>query len=287
MDDRAIPPWLGGDEATQNLSPTMRRVAQAIAANPRRCSYAPVSEVAELAGTTPSTVVRYAQALGYRGWSALQQEVRAHYLAGLSTDQTRAEHTPAGATAPVHDAVRRDIANLNLALELVDPDVVDAAAATMANARTTLVVASGSFAAPAHVLTHLACVMGLPFQFEGRGGVHLASASGRLGPQDCLVAISFWKQFREIAVLTETLRDAGVPIVVVTDAATTRLSAAATHLITVPSEGVSFFQSVTAATSVVYGLLATIEQHLAADARAAHQRTQELWTALEVWDDRG
>ncbi|MEV4841011.1 MurR/RpiR family transcriptional regulator [Nonomuraea sp. NPDC049486] len=286
MQDRAIPAWLGGGDSHQGISPTMQRVAQALAANPQRCSYAPVAEVAELAGTTSSTVVRYAQALGYRGWPALQQELRAHYLASLSTDQTKAEHADGGAMGPVHEAVRRDISNLTLALELVDPEVVNAATLAMAGARSTLVVASGSFTAPAHVLAHLASTMGLPFTLEGRGGVHLASAAGRLGPEDCLVAISFWKQFREIAVLTEAVREAGVPVVVITDAANTRLASAATYLITVPSEGVSFFQSVTAATSVVYGLLAGIESHVAADARNAHQRTQALWNALDVFDQR-
>jgi DNA-binding MurR/RpiR family transcriptional regulator len=273
--------WAG--ERDQTLSPAMRRVAQALAANPRRCSYSPVAEVAELAGTTPSTVVRYAQALGYRGWPALQQELRAHYLSSLSTDQTRDEHASSATMGPVHEAVRRDISNLSLTLELVDPAVVDAAVKTMVTAGRTLVVASGSFTAPAHVLAHLAGVMGLPFTLEGRGGVHLAAAAARLRPGDCLVAISFWKQFREIAVLTGALRATGVSTVVVTDAASTRLADAATHLITVPSEGISFFQSVTAATSVVYGLLAGMEAH-APDAGDAQRRTQHLWNVLDVWD---
>ena len=57
------------------------------------------------------------------------------------------------------------------------------------------------------------------------------------------------------------------------------------HLLVVASEGISFFQSVTAANSLVYGLLAGMEAAHPERSRAAIRRTQQLWKDLDIYLD--
>ncbi|WP_199493514.1 MurR/RpiR family transcriptional regulator [Marinitenerispora sediminis] len=261
------------------LSPALTRVADTLAANPELGSHGQVAEVARAAGVNPSTVVRYAQALGYNGWPALQQELRATYLAGLNASETLRRHNgeePAGA---VHRALRRDLANLRAALDTVDPEAADAAIEAIHTATRTLVVASGSYVAPAHLLAHLGPTMGLPITLESRGGVHLATALSGIGPGDCVVAVSFWRQTRDTLLAARIAAEAGATVVAVTDA-NTGVAAHARHVLKVPSEGLSFFQSTTAAVSVVYGLLAGLGARRGPGADAALRRTEELWEAL-------
>ena len=53
----------------------------------------------------------------------------------------------------------------------------------------------------------------------------------------------------------------------------------------VASEGISFFQSVTAANSLVYGLLAGMEAAHPERSRATIRRTQQLWKDLDIYLD--
>lgn len=71
----------------------------------------------------------------------------------------------------------------------------------------------------------------------------------------------------------------------ITDMRNSRIAQAADNLILVPSEGISFFQSITAATSVVYGLLAGMESTHPEHTREALRRTQNLWKELDVYTD--
>lgn len=267
-----------------DMSPAMQRTAETLMNNPQFASYAQVGQIAERAGTTAGTVVRFAQSVGFPGWPALQQELRARYLSRLNTEQTRAEHAPASSASPVHAALHRDIDNLTAALEIIDPAVIASVIEILGSARQVVILSSGSYSAPAHVLAHLGATMGLPFRLEDRGGVHLATAISTLAEGDALVAISFWRQFKEIARATRLVREAGATVVAITDSHRTEVAANAHQRIVVPSEGVSFFQSTSAALSVVYGLLAGLEDHRATDTRARLERTQELWDKLDVYE---
>jgi DNA-binding MurR/RpiR family transcriptional regulator len=266
------------------MSPAMARIAETLLSNPQFASYAQGGQIAERANTTAGTVVRFAQSVGYTGWPPLRQELRARYLSGLSTEQTRAEHAPSVTASPVHTAIHRDMANLSAALKIIDPSVISAVIEILGSARQVVVLSSGSYSAPAHVLAHLGATMGLPFRLEDRGGVHLATAISTLDERDALVAVSFWRQFKEIARAARLAREAGVSVVAITDSHRTQVAANAHQTIVVPSEGVSFFQSTSAALSVVYGLLDGLENKNASLTRSQIERTQELWDELDIFE---
>jgi DNA-binding MurR/RpiR family transcriptional regulator len=155
----------------------------------------------------------------------------------------------------------------------------------MAAAKSIIVLGLGSFAGPASVMAHLGSTMGYPITLENRGAVHLASSANALGPGDVLVVINMWRSMRQIIVTAEAAKQAGAKVVAITDMRRGRLAAVADHLLVVASEGISFFQSVTAANSLVYGLLAGMEAAHPERSRAAIRRTQQLWKDLDIYLD--
>ncbi|MBO9706555.1 MAG: MurR/RpiR family transcriptional regulator, partial [Arthrobacter sp.] len=76
--------WLGDAIPPLKLTKAQARVVDALTVNPKLASYGDVTEVANRAGVNSSSVVRTAQALGYRGWPDLQRELRARYLVHIS-----------------------------------------------------------------------------------------------------------------------------------------------------------------------------------------------------------
>jgi len=266
------------------LSPAQGRVFDAVRGDHQFASFAEVAALAERAGVDSSTVVRCAQALGFRGWPALQQEVRARYLATLSSEQTLDEH-PASGDSLLRQTVRRDIRNLEQALETVDEGVLDTVVAQLAGARRTLVLATGSLAAPATVLAHLGTTMGYEIVHEARGGAHLAAAVNRLGAEDALVVLNLWRPMRDLLAAARAARRNGCRVTALTDMHRGALAAAADHVLVLPSEGISFFQSTTAAMSVAYAVLAGLEAARPDATRLALRRIQDLWDDLGTYAD--
>ncbi|PNH79947.1 MurR/RpiR family transcriptional regulator [Arthrobacter sp. AFG20] len=275
--------WLGDALPDVPLSKAQSRVVDVIARNPQLCSYADIAEIAQRADVNNSTVVRAAQHLGYRGWPDLQRELRSRYLVMISTEDTLTEHGEH--RSPLHDALSHDIENLRLTLDSNTADDAEAAIATMAAAKSIIVLGLGSFAGPASVMAHLGSTMGYPITLENRGAVHLASSANALGPGDVLVVINMWRSMRQIIVTAEAAKQAGAKVIAISDMRRGRLAAVADHLLVVASEGISFFQSVTAANSLVYGLLAGMEAAHPERSRAAIRRTQQLWKDLDIYLD--
>jgi DNA-binding MurR/RpiR family transcriptional regulator len=275
--------WLGDALPDVPLTKSQSRVVEVIARNPQLSSYADIAEIAKRADVNSSTVVRAAQHLGYRGWPDLQRELRSRYLVMISTEDTLAEHGEH--RSPLHDALNHDIENLRLTLDSNTADDAEAAIAAMAAARSITVVGIGSFAGPASVMAHLGATMGYPISLENRGGVHLASSTNTLGKGDVLVIINMWRSVKQIILAAEAAKQAGATVIAISDMRRGRLAAAADHLLVVASEGISFFQSVTAANSLVYGLLAGMEAAHPERSRAAIRRTQQLWKDLDIYLD--
>nr|WP_159829980.1 MurR/RpiR family transcriptional regulator [Arthrobacter sp. 9AX] len=275
--------WLGDAIPDVPLTKAQSRVVDVIARNPQLSSYADIAEIAQRADVNNSTVVRAAQHLGYSGWPDLQRELRSRYLVMISTEDTLTEHGEH--RSPLHDALNHDIENLRLTLDSNTADDAEAAIAAMAAATSITVVGIGSFAGPASVMAHLGSTMGYPISLENRGGVHLASSTNTLGPGDVLVVINMWRSVRQVIVAAEAAKAAGATVIAISDMRRGRLAAAADHLLVVASEGISFFQSVTAANSLVYGLLAGMEAAHAERSRAAIRRTQQLWKDLDIYLD--
>ncbi|WP_107503787.1 MurR/RpiR family transcriptional regulator [Arthrobacter sp. ERGS1:01] len=263
-----------------SLPKAQNRVADVIMRNPQLASYAEIAEIAARAEVNNSTVVRTAQALGFLGWPDLQRELRSRYLVKISTEDTLIQHGEH--SSPLHAALTRDMENLRLTLETNSADDVEATIATLAAAKSILVVGHGSYAAPASVMAHLGATMGYPIHLESRAGVHLATSTNTLGPGDVMVIINIWRSIGQVIAAAEAAHRAGATIIAISDMRRGRLAAIAKHLLIVPSEGIAFFQSVTATTSLVYGLLAGMQAAHPERSRETIRRSQQLWKDLDI-----
>lgn len=273
--------WLGDAIPPLKLTKAQARVVDALTVNPKLASYGDVTEVANRAGVNSSSVVRTAQALGYRGWPDLQRELRARYLVHIANTAPLSHRVEV--RSPIHDSLAHDAENLRLAMESVDPQAADDAVAALCGARRIAVVAQGSYSGAAVVFSHLAATMGYPVTFEGRAGVHLASLVSSLGPGDVLVVFHLWRPLKHLTVAAQLAHQAGATVVAITDLKSTDLAKASHHLLLVPSEGVYAFQSATASTSVAYGLLAGMEAREPERVKAGIERTSQFWQDLDLY----
>ena len=281
----AVQDWVSERAAEVALGPKALRVVEVIKAQPNLAAYASTADLASRAGVNVATVVRTAQGLGFAGWPQLRLELRSRYLASLSVNQVLREH--AGVVGdPVVDALRRDVENLETTGRNVDTVAIRDLAGAIVAARRTLVVGSGSFAAPGLYLSYIAGTMGYDITLERHGGTQLASQITRLSQGDCLIIFNLWWQPREIVAAARLSREQGVTIGLITDRLSSALADCADHLIVVPSEGVSSFPSLTPTVAVVHALLSEAARLGGPAVETALKRTESAWSRLRIFDEK-
>jgi len=274
--------WLGELVDAAKLTPKGQELAHFLAVNPRLAIFGSASEVAEKCEMNVATVVRFAQALGFSGWREFQVNFRGRHLSGLLPSDVMAAQGTGYARSSIDEALHRDIHNLHGALHSLDRAAAESAARAIADAPYTLCISSGSYSSVGLVLTHLASFMGYPIVFESRGGPHIVAAMSRLKPGDCLVAISFWQLVKHVVLAAEHCRNQGITTIAITDSAFSPLARGVDHALVVPTESVSFFQSMTAATSVVYGLLARLQELGGDEVTRTISLAQAMYAELDV-----
>ena len=74
---------------SRELTPTERRIAEAVLAEPTLLAFGTVSDLADRVGTSRPSIVRFANKLGFQGYTLLQQHVRSDLSQQLSRPSER------------------------------------------------------------------------------------------------------------------------------------------------------------------------------------------------------
>ncbi|MER6004693.1 MurR/RpiR family transcriptional regulator [Nonomuraea angiospora] len=268
--------WLRTRVPPRGLRGKAAAVLEILLSQPRRASFESAAELAQVAGVNVATVTRTAQALGFAGWPALQQELRARYLSSLSAGQVAAEHRGTG--SPSSRSLRRDLDSLALLNRRLDEGVLLTIAEAVAAAGRTVIVADGSYAAVGLALAHNARLAGYPVTAVTNGDAELANAVAALGAGDVLVAISFWRLYESTVLAANVARSRGVRVFALTDAASPALAEAAEEVVMVPAEGEAFFPSLTAGMAVAQALVTQLAAVDPARTGASIEAAEAMWT---------
>jgi DNA-binding MurR/RpiR family transcriptional regulator len=274
--------WLRGRLPSRGLRPKAAAVLDVLVSQPRRASFGSTGELAQLAGVNVATVTRTAQALGFAGWPALQQELRARYLSSLSAPQVAEEHTGVG--SPGAASLRRDLDSLALLTRRFDEDDIRAVAEAVAAARRTVVVAEGSYAAVGLAFAHNARLAGydvLAVTAEG-----LANVMAAFTADDVLVAISFWRLIENTVRAANEAHRRGGRVFAVSDAVSPALTRAAERVLVVPAEGVTFFPSLTAGMALAQAVVAQLAAVDRARTRASIEAAEAMWARFDLMHRR-
>jgi len=248
-------------ERAAGLSRKQRRVFEYLRAHPMAVASTTIEEVAKALSVSVSTIIRTAKELGYNGFGDLKRDLRAAYLQTLDPlEQARDRIAGAIDTDLVRAQMLRDRANLDELIDGTNPSDVADLARAIGEARRTLVVSLGSYAAVGHVLAHLGRFLGYQVSLESRSGSFLAHEVATVGPDDLLVVIGFWRDRRTLINVVKHARGKGVPVVVITDGPSSRLARIATRAYVVPTESQAFYQSMVAPMAFVYAVINALWQ---------------------------
>ena len=200
------------------LSPSESRLAAHLTEHADQWGFAASTELAQELGVHRSTIVRFAQRLGFDGFPDLQERVRSGVLRSVATGDDATETPGLDHHASVRAVYERELRNLRATYAKLDGEVLEATARDLASARQVLVFGRRfSYAIALHAAYVLRTL---------RPGVRLAPEPGGssldamfdLGPEDVALVVSMRRHSPEVQRVLRILCDAGVPCTLLTDA---------------------------------------------------------------------
>lgn len=259
--------------AQERLTPTERRIAKAVLADPTLLAFGTVSDLAEQVGTSRPSIVRFATKLGFEGYTQLQEQVRDRLSQQLSRPSQRIRHQE-DSEEPARAALEEAISSV---FDALSGDRLATLGDPIVRARAVWILSGETSRAGAHAL-HSGLAMVRPevqLVNEHSSGRDLSSAM----PGDTAVVFDFARYRRHSITATETLAEHGVEIVAITDGPLSPLAALTDTWCEVKVPGIGPFDSSVPAVAVAELLTAYVASELRDQARDRIDRTEALWRA--------
>ena len=217
------------------LSRQLQLIARFALERPQDLALDTVAAAANKAQVQPSAMVRFAQALGYDGYSDMQRIFRdrlversASYRDRIATLRRAHPRAASRPKAVLHDFVTDSIAHLSHLEEHVEPHKLEQAVRLIARAARVHVLAQRRAFPVACYLSYALSQLELSVTLlDGVGGM-LREQARALKPGDALVAVSFRNYSPEVIELAAECYRRNVPVVVITDSPVSPLAQSAT-----------------------------------------------------------
>ncbi|MDT4950179.1 MAG: hypothetical protein QOJ37_2774 [Pseudonocardiales bacterium] len=260
------------------LRPAERKVARTLLSDYPSAGLSTVAELAYRASVSAPSVVRFAQAMGYEGFPALQAHLRAELTRRSTGPLARAtRQLDAGSQSEL--LVRRATEMTKVALDslaAIPPADLDAAIDLISDTSRRLFVAGGRFTRllAEYLSLHLEQVRPKVRYLSDPLGVDLGQVLD-IGRRDVYVLIDVTRYQRSIVELAATVRRHGATIVLVTDEQLSPAAADADVVLPTAVASPSPFYSVTAAFMLAELLVVPVMERLGDAAQ----------TRMAIWDD--
>lgn len=242
------------------LSPRERRVADVVLGEPSAVAFGTVASVAAAAGVGNSTVMRFATAVGFDGFRALQDAVRGEVGGHLRQATQRVRQPRAG--DPVDRALAVEMANLQATFAGIDRAHLEAASRRVAGARRVGVVAGdGASGIGRDLATQLEMLRGDVRLIDG-GSVALSRGVTWLTREDVLIAIDTGRYEEAVVRACERAAGRNVPLVGVSDSHLSPIGAMARWSFVVADGGIGPFDSFAASLALLNLFVASVTDAL-------------------------
>ena len=229
------------------LPKRLAQVAAFMLDNPDEVALGTSASVAELAKVQPSTLVRFAQTLGFSGFSDLQ--------ALRSDDETEASHRLLGRFAETA------VTSIERLRESVAAEDIDRATRTLAAARTIYLLGQRRSYPVASYLAYAFQKLGQPAVLLENGAGTIMEQSAFMTAEDALLVVSFTPYSPVSVEIATRAKQAGVPVVAISDSAFSPLASIAEVWLEVVEADLSDFRALSATFCLAMTLAVGASEH--------------------------
>jgi len=264
--------------AYPTLSPQLQRISRFALEKPHDLALGTVATVAEASAVQPSSMIRFANALGFSGFSQMQQLFQSHLVERSAPYRERIaqmRRSGGGGAAEggvLHRFVGEAIAELQQLEEHVPAARLDEAAQLLAAAPQIHVLAQRrAFPVACYLAYALSQLELRAHLLDGLGGM-LGEFTQVIRPGDVLLVASFRNYTPAVVETALACRARGVSVVAITDIALSPLKPAADICFELGDDSSKPFRSLVAPLCLAQALVVSIGQQLPAKRPSARPR---------------
>jgi len=253
-------------ERAAELPKRLGQIAHFALEQPDEIAFGTAASIAAQAGVQPSTLVRFAQALGYQGFSDLQEVFRGRLRGGMPSYEERIahlrEHAQAASKPGVifHGFMDAAQQSLQALREKLDPATLDQAVETLAQAGTIhLIGLRRSFPIASCMAYAFGKLSVRSVLIDAVGGL-AAEQMGFATKADAVLAISFTPYASETLALARDASAREVPVIAITDSPFSPLAQTASLTLEVAEANFEGFRSLAATFALAMTLAVAVAE---------------------------
>ncbi len=258
------------------LSRSYRRVADFILNDYRTAAFMTAAELANAVDVDTTTVVRFAQRLGYPGYPELISDIQEQVKVELNRtfEAPPVESTPGGR---VQQLINEDRARLEKVLAHNTVDVIETILDALRVA-PRIIITGESYAAPiAASFAEMLSEAGLPVVWVGGDTYERAKAVARLARREVVIGMTPVEGPSAIASLMRYARSEGAVTIACGPSLSSQTARAAEHLLYAPGETEGTIPSLTGLYALCMAIAQTIAQQ---NAETLAKRNADIKRAL-------
>lgn len=280
------------DDLLQRISDMMpefskgqKLIAGFILEHYEKAAYMTALKLGTTVNVSESTVVRFANKLGYEGYPQLQRSLQSHIKNRLTSlqrmDVTR---NRIGDLGTVEGVLTQDIDKIRRTIDAVSPESFESAVNTICNARNIYIqgaMSSGILANFMHY--YLRLIFDNVSHIGAVGTNELYQQMVHIGKEDVLIAMSFPRYASSTIEACRFAKERGAKIIAITDSENSPLVQYCDHPLYAYSDMVSFVDSLVAPMSLINALIVAVSDRNRTDVESTFNMLEQLWERTEVY----
>ena len=271
------------------FSKGQKNIARYILEHYEKAAYMTAAKLGALVKVSESTVVRFANELGFEGYPALQAALRELVRTNLTSFQrVEVSDSIIGDKDVLEQVLLSDAEKIRRTLDSVDRRAFDEAVDKIINANRIYIIGVRSSATLAGFLHY-----NLQMAFDNLTLVQTTSGNEmfeqimRIGEGDVMIAISFPRYSKRIIKAVEFAKKSGANVVALTDRETSPIAREASQLLTANSDMASFVDSLVAPLSIINAIVVAVGKKKRGELTARLKKLEEIWDEYDVYDKSG
>lgn len=267
------------------FSKGQKLIAQYILKNYDKVAFMTACKLGETVGVSESTVVRFANALGYSGYPKLQdalQEVIKNKLTTVQRVDMVKEFNDDSAI--LKKIVKSDMDNIKDTLEGIDEKAFEEAANRILKAKRIYIVGMrSSFTIAQYLGFYLGIILDSVHVIRTDMGDAFEQVV-KINEDDVLIAISFPRYSKKSYQIVSYAKEKGAHIVSLTDSPFAPVASFTDNLLLVKSNMVSFVDSLVPALSIANALIVSVGMKENEDIKQHFDDLEAIWEKYSVYD---
>ena len=269
------------------FSKGQKKLADYIREEYDKAAFLTAAKMGEVVGVSESTVVRFATALGYKGYPEFQKALEELVRTKLNSIQRMEVTYGRISQAEILDSVlQSDIEKIKLTMANIDHTIFEMAVDTILNARKIYVVGIRSCAPLASFLSfYLNLICDNVTQVNTTSSSELFEQLIRVGEEDVVIGISFPRYSMRTLKALEFASNRKAKVITLTDSIHSPMNLYSSCNLIARSDMASIVDSLVAPLSVVNALVVALCMKKQKDVVATLETLEQIWDEYQVYSN--